>query len=217
MGIVYHGSKEQNLKRFDPRKSTHGTYVYATSDKTIAMHFSKRCGDDYTYDLFRNGKNEPWELVENIPGAFEKMYSNSASIYSFSDETFKDIKTGFEEVVSEVGVDVIGEEYYDNVFAEILKFEQQGLIKIYRYPNKPAKLKQDSSNILDKLINLKRKYNIDLEKNVFDRLAYLHPNLLDKINEFTKECGLDYFYRYSDLIELFKSRIERQLSNPEHE
>ena len=51
MEIVYHGSKESGLKRLEPRKSTHGTYVYATPEKVLALHFSKRCGDDLVYDI----------------------------------------------------------------------------------------------------------------------------------------------------------------------
>ena len=68
------------------------------------------------------------------------MFSNSSSIYSFSDETFKDIHTGFEEVVSEVGVDVVNEEYCENVYEGLLAAEREGLVRIYIYPNKPAGL-----------------------------------------------------------------------------
>ena len=51
MGIVYHGSKEHEIKRLEPRKSTHGVYVYATPEKVLALNFSGRCGDDLTYDI----------------------------------------------------------------------------------------------------------------------------------------------------------------------
>lgn len=37
------------------------------------------------------------------------MFSNSSSIYTLDDSTFKDIHTGFAEVVSEVGVDISSE------------------------------------------------------------------------------------------------------------
>ena len=219
MKIVYHGSKEHGLKRLEPRKSTHGTYVYATPEKVLALHFSGRCGDDLAYDIgrFDNDKDGPWELVELIPGAFEKMYSNSSSIYSFNDETFKDLHTGFREVVSESSVDVINEEYCENVFEGLLKAEKEGLLKIYRYPNKPASFKKDGSDILDKYRFYKNKLNMDISKNEFDRLVYLHPNLLSKINELAKEFNYDYHYELNDLIEIFRKRIERQLSNLENE
>ena len=219
MGIVYHGSKEHGLKRLEPRKSTHGEYVYATPEKVLALHFSGRCGDDLTYSIgkFDTDNNGPWELVENIPGAFEKMYSNSSSIYSFSDETFKDIHTGFEEVVSEVGVDVINEEYCENVYEGLLNAEKEGLVKIYRYPNKPSSMKQDGSYILDRYKYYKEKLNIDVDKSKFDRLVYLHPELLDKINELSKEMGYNYYYEPEDLVDIFKSRAVRQLRDLDHE
>ena len=219
MGIVYHGSKEHGLKRLEPRKSTHGVYVYATPDKFLALHFSGRSGDDLTYYIghYSNDKNGPWELVENIPGAFEKMYSNSSSIYSFSDETFKDIHTGFEEVVSEVGVDVLNEEYCENVYDGILQAERDGLVKIYRYPNKPEGFKQDGSDILDKWRFYKNRLNKQLSKNDFDRMVYLHPNLLSKINELAQEFNYDFHYDLNDLVEIFSDRIQRQLHDMDHE
>ena len=219
MRIVYHGSKEHGIKRLEPRKSTHGVYVYATPEKVLALNFSGRCGDDLTYDIghFNTDKNGPWELVENIPGAFEKMFSNSSSIYSLSGDTFKDIHTGFEEVVSEVGVDVVNEEYFENVYEGLLQAERDGLIKIYRYPNKPAGFKQDGSDILDKCRHYKYKMNKEFSKNEFDRLVYLHPNLLLKINELAKELNYNYYYEPNDLIELFNDRIQRQLHDQEHE
>lgn len=219
MGIVYHGSKEHEIKRLEPRKSTHGVYVYATPEKALALNFSGRCGDDLTYDIghFNTDKNGPWELVENIPGAFEKMFSNSSSIYSLSDETFKDIYTGFEEVVSEVGVDVVDEEYCENVYEGLLQAEREGLVKIYRYPNKPVGFKHDGSDILDKWRRYKYKMNKDFSKNEFDRLAYLYPNLLSKINELAQEFNYDYHYEPNDLIELFNNRIQKQLYDQEHE
>lgn len=219
MGIVYHGSKEKGLKRLEPRKSTHGVYVYATPYKVLALHFSGRSGDDLTYELghFSTDKNGPWELVENIPGAFERMYSNNSSIYSFSDETFKDIHTGFEEVVSEVGVDVINEEYYENVFEALLQAEKDGVIKIYRYPNKPVGFPKDGSNILDKWRYYKTTLKMDISKREFDRFVCLHPNLLSKINELAKEFNYDYHYEPNDLIDIFKERISRQLYDLNHE
>ena len=219
MGIVYHGSREHGIKRLEPRKSTHGVYLYATPEKVLALVFSGRCGDDLTYDIghFDTDKNGPWELVENIPGAFDKMFSNSSSIYELSDDTFKNIHTGFEEVVSEVCVDVVNEEYCENVFEGLLKAEKEGLVKIYRYPNKPSSFKSDGLDILDKWRFYKNKMNKEFTKNEFDRLIYLHPNLMTKINELAKEFNYEYYYEPDDLIDIFNNRIQKQLNDQEHE
>lgn len=219
MGVVYHGSKNHNIKRLEPRKSTHGTYVYATPEKVLAIHFSGRCGDDLTYDIGRFGidKSEPWQLVEKIPGALEKMYNNSSSIYTFQDDTFKNIHTGFEEVVSEVGVDVVEEEYIDNVYEAILRCEQEGLLTIYRYPNRPLGMPEDHSDILDKWRYYKEVLNHEFTKGEFDRLFYLHPRLMDKINDVLKDFGFEHTYKKEDIIDLFKEGIRRQLHDMNHE
>ena len=219
MGIVYHGSMKHGLKRIEPRKSTHGSYVYATPEKALALIFSSRCGDDLTYDVdhFDTEKNGPWELVENIPFAFDKMFSNSSSIYTLSDNTFKNINTGFEEVVSDVGVDVINEEYFENVYEGLLLAEQEGLLILYRYPNKPKKMKQEGSDILDKWRYYKNIFNREYCKEDFDKLVCLHPELLEKINELSKEFDYDYIYKPQDLIDIFKRRVDSQLHNKEKE
>lgn len=219
MVLVYHGSREHGIKRLEPRKSTHGVYVYATPSKVLALHFSGRCGDDFTYDIghFDSDKEGPWELVELIPGAFEKMYSNSSSIYSLPDDTFIDIQTGFREVVSEEGVDVIDEEYCENVYDGIKRAEAEGLVKIYRYPNKPAGMKQDGTDLLDKLRNQKKTLNKEFRKDEFDRLVCLHPELLEKINDLAKEMGCDYSYKPEDLVELFRIMAEMQLRISKYE
>ena len=219
MGVVYHGSKEHGLKRIEPRKSTHGKYVYATEDRALAIHFSGRCGDDLTYDLghFDVDREGPWQLVENIPGAFEKMYANNSSIYTLSDETFEDAHTGFREVLSKTGVDVQGEELCPNVYEAILQLEKDGLLEIYRYPSKPAGLSMDGSHILDKMRHYKYDMGAKFNVHQFDRLAYLHPGLLPQINELADEFGVDVHYEIVDLVDLFRERVQRQLRDPERE
>ena len=78
MGYLYHGSSESNIQRLEPRKSTHGTYVYATPYKELAIIFSARAGDDMTYTLYRNEENGCWNIVERIPEGFNAMFSNSS-------------------------------------------------------------------------------------------------------------------------------------------
>ena len=218
MGIVYHGSKESGIKRLEPRKSTHGSYVYATPERVLALHFSGRSGDDLVYALghFGSDREGPWELVELVPGAFERMYANSSSIYSLPDDTFEDKHTGFREVLSETGVDVIDEEYIPNVYDEIMKVAEQGLFKIYRYPNKPASFKPDGSDVLDRM-KWYKEMGVPITKGKFDRLVYLHPELLDKINELAKEMGYDYHYEVQDLVDIFRDRVNRQLTDPDNE
>lgn len=217
MEILYHGSSKSGLKIIEPHKSTHGTYVYATPYKELAIHFSKRCGDDFTYDIGHFTTNDCWELVEKVPGAFEKMYSNSANIYEVPASQFIDIKTGFAELVSSTSVPVLSEENIPNLYEELLNLEKEGKIKLYRFPNKPACLPPDNSDILDKMRYYRDVIKKPNNKNDFDRLFYLHPYLLDKINALLKEFDMGYQYEKEDIIEIYYNRYQRQVKDPSHE
>lgn len=215
MGIIYHGSSTRGLTRLEPHKSTHGNYLYATKYKELAVIFSSRCGDDCTYALYRNN-SEPWTLVERIPEAFNTMFSNSASIYTLDDSTFKDINTGFSELVSNVGVNTISEEYIENVYDKIKELQQNGLIKLYTYPNKPKEIPNDNSDLIDKEIRQNKRENNSITRNSFERLILLHPNLMNKINKKLIELNIEPFNK-NDLINLFEEAILKQAIYPNYE
>jgi hypothetical protein len=211
MGNLYHGSYEKGIKRLEPHQSTHGNYVYATPYKELAIIFSGRCGDDCTYALYRNSENDPWKLVERIPEAFNTMYKNSSSIYTLDDSTFKDINTGFAEVVSEVGVDIINEEYIENVYDEIKKLASEGKVELYIYPNKPKEIPSDSSDLIDKQIRQQKRNNKPVSKECFARILLLHPYLIDKINKKMIELNINATpYKKEDIINLFEIAVTRQ-------
>lgn len=212
MGELYHGSSTRGLTRLEPHKSTHGNYLYATKYKELAIIFSSRCGDDCTYALYRNNNLEPWTLVERIPEAFNTMFSNNASIYTLDDSTFKDINTGFSELVSNVGVNTISEEYIENVYDKIKELQKNGLIKLYTYPNKPKEIPNDNSDLIDKEI----RQNKSITKESFERLILLHPNLMNKINQKLIELNLEPFNK-NDLINLFEEAILKQAIYPNYE
>ena len=216
MGIIYHGSSTRNLTRLEPHKSTQGNYLYATKYKELAIIFSSRCGDDCTYALYRNNNDEPWTLVERIPEAFNTMFSNSASIYTLDDSTFKDINTGFSELVSNIGANVIREEYIENVYNKIKELEQNGLIKLYTYPNKPKEIPTDNSDLIDKEIRQNKRQNKSITRESFKRLILLHPNLMNKINQKLIELNLEPFNK-NDLINLFEKAILKQAIYPNYE
>ena len=90
-----------------------------------------------------------------------------------------------------------------------------GLLIIYRYPNKPKSMKIEY--VLDKYRLYKNNLNMELSKNDFDRLVCLHPELLNDINILAKEFNYDYFYEPTDLINIFKERIDKQLKYPDKE
>lgn len=215
MSYVYHGSHTSGLKKLIPHKSTHGNYVYATEDKTLPVIFSGVAGDDLVYSLFRQN-TEPWQLVERVPECFSVIYNTSASVYTLESDSFKDIHTGFTEVVSETAVDVVQEEKIPNVYQELERLEKEGLIQIYHYPKRPESIPKDDLDLLERTIEYTKMNNGSVNKLTFERLLYLHPNLLKKVNETLSDMG-ELTYQKEELIDIFEKFIFKQMINPEEE
>lgn len=218
MGYLYHGSSESKIKRLEPRQSTHGNYVYATPYKELAIIFSGRAGDDMTYSLFRNSSDEPWQLVERVPMGFEVMFNNGSSIYTLSDASFKNIKTGFAEVVSEVGVDTLKEEKIDNVYQKLEELDTKGIIKLYRYPNRPNSIPLDDSDLIEKELKHATRENRPITQETFERLLLLHPKLLEKVNYIACLKNNDFVpFKKEDLIDIFEKFLLMQMIYPSKE
>lgn len=215
MSYVYHGSHTSGLKKLIPHKSTHGNYVYATEDKTLPVIFSGVAGDDLVYSLFRENKGS-WQLVERVPECFSIIYNTSASVYTLESDSFKDIHTGFAEVVSETAVDVVQEEKIPNVYQELERLEKEGLIQIYHYPKRPESIPKDDLDLLERTIEYTKMNNGSVNKLTFERLLYLHPNLLKKVNETLSDMG-ELTYQKEELIDIFEKFIFKQMINPEEE
>ena len=213
MEYVYHGSKVHNLKELTPHESTHGNYVYATPLKEIAIVMSAQYGNDTVYTFGRNNKDKPYDLVERIPGAFDKMFRNSFSLYYLDANDFKDIKTGFNEVVSDIAVNVLKEEKYDNVYKAILELKEQGLINLYRYPERPDYIPDNDLDIIEKL----RRYITNLNRSIDDLnlpiWIFRHPNIEKELRKF----ALEYNYELPSYDEIKNIMIEKQNKYREHE
>lgn len=218
MGVLYHGSSVRGMKELVPHQSTHGKYVYATKDKELTVIFSKRAGDDMTYSLFRTDKNEPWQLVERIPNGFETMFSNSASIYTVEDTTFQDIHTGFSELVSDQPVRILNEERVENVYEKIKELEQDGLIQLHYYPDRPEKIPEDDSDLINVELRMAQIRNRKIRKENFERLLFFHPNLLDRVNSLLTQEIENYIpYKKEDLVTIYEKYVLLQMIYPERE
>lgn len=213
MEYVYHGSKVHGLKELIPHKSTHGTYVYATKSKEIAIIMSKKCGDDATYSLTTN-EDGKLDLVERIPYAFDKMFSNDFSLYTLGSSLFKNINTGFNEVVSESAVSVLQEEFYDNLMDAINKLVEERLINIYYYPSRPDYIPINDYDLIDKIRNTYiKKMHKQYTNREIARWIFLHPNLEEELRKIADEQQIKV-PSYEEIKEIF---ISSQEQNPEHE
>ena len=211
MQDVYHGSKVHNLKTLTPHKSTHGEYLYATPDKTIAILMSKCCGSDITYSLHGDGKGH-YDLIERMPGALSKMYSTDASIYTLPGDTFKNINTGFNEVVSEESVDVENEEYIPNLYEKLYELEENGLVSVYYYPDRPEYIPEDDSDLLEKLSRYVNVMNKDFSEYEYSKWIFAHPNLEEGIRELAKSKNIE-LPSYDEIKELLISVQEHDMNH----
>lgn len=131
MRHVYHGSNMSFLKVIKKHNSTHKrNWVYASYSKEVALIFISKQGNDLFYSLSFDGKNYPIELVERKPLMFKKIFNCSGYIYKLDASNFMEGQTGWPgEVVSNTDEEVISFEYIDNVYDELIKLDNEGLIK----------------------------------------------------------------------------------------
>ena len=208
MEYVYHGSTTHGIKSLVPHKSTHGTYVYATENKLIATVMSRKYGGDLMY-AFGSCDRKVYDLVERIPHAFDKMFDTDFSIYSLDASFFKNIGTGFNEVVSEEEVPVIKEEVYSDLWDEINKYADAGLIKIYRYPDRPEYIPEDDSDLVEKAKRAYERKSDEKEKiGELARVIFYHPNIEEQIREIFENESVK-IPSYDEIKEGFISRQEK--------
>ena len=215
MGEIYHGSQIPNLKELTPHKSTHGNYVYATKDKNIALLFSNHIFNDFLLTIYKNEETGAYELTERVPGILDKAFQKDSTIYTLNDETFKDIHTGFNEVVSEETVPVMKEEHIENIYTEIKKLEQSGIFKLYTYPNRPQNIPNNDSDLLQKELNQINRTGKQINEESFDRLLLLHPNLLPMINQYIIENNLEITpFKKEDILNIYGKYLSYQMIVP---
>lgn len=177
--FVFHGSSISNLKTIRPNESTHmNKWVYATPSKTIATIFLSKLGNDLYYSLSGDGINYPIELVERKPLMFKKIFDCDGYIYKLNSSNFKDGLTGWSaEVVSDKSEEVVGSEYIENVYDELIKLNNEGKIKLYLYPERPKRIPLDNSDLIQKVIRWQKNgFNIN-------KFYDLYPELKDRFIE----------------------------------
>lgn len=183
MNYVYHGSSIPNLKIIKPNESTHlKKWVYACASKAISIIFLSPLGNDLYYSLSGDGINYPVELVERKKGMFKKIFDCSGYIYKLDATNFKSGQTSWTaELVSDKEEKVIETICIENAYKELIKLNEEGLIKIYLYPERPNRIPNDNSDLIYKVIKW--------QKNGFDinKFYKLYPELKDKFLQISSE------------------------------
>jgi hypothetical protein len=180
MDYVYHGSHTSGLTYLEPRRSTHGkNWVYATKFKAIAIVHSQKW-NDYIFNESHHSQIQ-LELTERLPNAFEEIYKGKTGyLYYLSSKNFLEGQTSFKsEVVSEQREEVIKCEIIEDTYEKLLEMERNGEVVLYRYPNRPAYIPYDDSDLIKKT-----KYFLESEpdkKGLIDYAIEKHPKLKDAL------------------------------------
>lgn len=193
---VYHGSNKSGLTELIPFESTQkGAYVYATPSDVLAAIFSMRPGSILMAigtEKDRNG-NLIYSICERKPGIYEQYYNGAGTIYELDPTNFNyfsEHSWGNNEVRASGKQKVI--DYYDvpSIYEKLKEFEQQGLLKIYHYPEKLNYMALDNSDLVQQAMKLYlmggRKINrLDQFKNYYPEFSDLIDLIIKKTNDYT--------------------------------
>ena len=165
--MYYHASPIQGIKTLEPRLSNHNVpLVYLSAKRENTLVYLSNAVEKYCKEkgFPYKGIWSKWgpygfdsqgilQYEEYYPNALEETY-NKVSGYIYSCETIeKDVNFELkipDAVVSRKNVNVVSCEYVDNAFDEIIKAEQNGLIKIVKYKDFIAKREKWLSSIIKK-------------------------------------------------------------------
>lgn len=183
MNYVYHASRKQGLTIIEPNISTHDkSWVYATKNREESlMHLGR--GDDLI--IQKGAINDQLYIAERFEGALEYAYGEqSGSVYTLEGASFYEGKTSYQlEVVSEDVCRVVSEEKIDNILDEILRAEEDRIIKIFRYPDLPKFVPLDKSDLVEQYRNSRESLvRRGRWESVISKIKEFHPELLEKIS-----------------------------------
>ena len=154
--LLYHASQTDNIKVLEPRVSNHNTpLIYFSAKRENVLVYLSNAVEKYCKEteFAHNGKWHKWasygfepdgilRLDEYYPNATKDTYKGvSGYIYCSNDiyETESDIKINNVVATSEA-VPVVSVEFIEDAYAEILKAEKAGLIKIRRFEDMSDKM-----------------------------------------------------------------------------
>ena len=176
-GIVYHGSIEDNLEILTPKMGTHRKKcVYATRNKCVALLFANRGNKDL--DTMIGTINRKLIVVERREGVLKELYDHKGYIYMLNHNTFSHYKYLWsKELISFEEVKINNKIEIPNILKKLESEEVKKHIKIYRYPERPASVPLDNSDLI-------AKYKIFEEKGFkgsIDKLLSVYPEFKDRI------------------------------------
>ena len=163
--MYYHASQVEGIKVLEPRISNHDIpLVYLSLKRENTLVYLSNAVEKYCKEngFCHDGVWTKWgpygfnskgilQYEEYYPNALEETYSG-VSGYIYSCKTVER-DANFElnipdAIVSRTGVNVVGSEYIEDAYAEMIEAEQKGLIKILRYKDFITKQEEWLSSII---------------------------------------------------------------------
>lgn len=139
---LYHGTAVQNLSEITPHLDGHLStpYVFATPNFASALRYAVYNKGNNYFGI----ENDTAIIVESFPGSFEKTYRGASGvIYVLPHTQFQLTKlhpyksVTVIEYISTEPVKPIKAIQIPDVMQKLLRGEELGYIKIYRYPDLP--------------------------------------------------------------------------------
>ncbi len=178
--VLYHGSKEQNLKELHPFESGYNNkYVYGVSNEAFAAIFINRPGGSLVASWGRLSDGTPY-FCERKKSIFRRNYSQQkGSIYIVNKKYFHRKKGLWkEEFISKSSVPVIKEIKIADLYKYFKKLEQAGKIKIIYYKNRLDFFPNTDKETIKIAKTLIRKYG---SEKVLPSLKKHQPSTYNKI------------------------------------
>ncbi len=134
---LYHFSTVPDIKELKPAEiSGRQAFVYATDCIPLGLLFAIKGFRDLDGETSGRGPGKQYipYYMEAHPHGLDKYKGVSCYMYEVDPTTFEEGRTSWsEDLVSEKPVKVLSCTKINDVYKELVKYEKQGKIKIYRY------------------------------------------------------------------------------------
>lgn len=179
--IVYHGSSYGDIEELVAKKSTHQIKcIYATEERAVSLLFMGNGKGDLDHSI--SSENGQLTFVERREGVIASEFQNVGGyLYELDGTTFNhyDFLWDKEVISYETSIKPLSKTFIPDIYAEILKEEEKGNIKIYRYPNRPERIPLDNSDLVEKYI----KHEKDGLTGSIKKLLSVYPEFASLVEE----------------------------------
>ncbi len=218
---LYHFSTVPNLKELSPAEiSGRQAYVYATDYIPLGLLFSIKGFRDLDGETSGRGPGKTYTpyFMEAHAHGLDKFKGASCYMYEVDPTSFEEGRTSWsEDIVSEKPVKTLSCTKINDVYKELLKYEKEGKIKIYRYRDsqKNLEMKKRVHDYAKKILShyesvlFQKEFDCkDSKKSKFYK--ELQKFIFENFPEIVKEIYAEVVRKY-EYISKFKPEILKEI------